>query len=78
MESPERPVKRSTPVRCKLCGFVFPGGWFRLPNVPNSAMLLHHLGNEHLAEVKPYLKRMETEEIDEVVMELFERGEGPA
>jgi hypothetical protein len=65
-------------VRCRLCGFVFPGGWFRLPNVPNSAMLLHHLGNEHLAEAKPYLKRMETEEIDEVVMELFERVEGPA
>ena len=60
-------------VRCRLCGVVFPGGWFRLPNVPNSAMLLHHLGNEHLAEAKPYLKRMETEEIDEVVMELFER-----
>ena len=53
-------------VRCTLCGVVFPGGWFRLPNVPNSAMLLHHLGNDHLAEAKPYLKRMETEEIDEV------------
>jgi hypothetical protein len=63
----------STAVRCTLCGVVFPGGWFRLPNVPNSAMLLHHLGNDHLEEAKPYLKRMETEEIDEVVMELFER-----
>jgi hypothetical protein len=71
-------VNRSTHVRCKLCGFVFPGGWFRLPNVPNSAMLLHHLGNEYLAAAKPYLQRMETEEIDEVVMELFERVEGPA
>jgi hypothetical protein len=46
---------RSTPVRCTRCGFVFPGGQFRLPNVPNSAMLLHHLGNEHLADAKPYL-----------------------
>jgi hypothetical protein len=73
MESPERPIKRRTHVRCKLCGFVFPGGWFRLPHVPNSAMLLHHLGHDHLAEAKPYLKRMETEEIDEVIMELFER-----
>jgi hypothetical protein len=45
----------STPVRCTRCGFVFPGGRFRLPNVPNSAMLLHHLGNEHLADAKPYL-----------------------
>jgi len=63
-------------VRCKLCGVVFPGGWFRLPNVPNSAMLLHHLGNDHLAAAKPYLVRMETEEIDDVVMELFERLPG--
>jgi len=38
-------------------------------------MLLHHLGADHLAEVKPYLKRMETECIDTVVMELFERLE---
>ena len=66
-------MNRSTHVRCKFCGFVFPGGWFRLPNAPNSAMLLHHLGNDHLAAAKPYLVRMETEEIDEVVMELFER-----
>jgi hypothetical protein len=77
MASAPRPVKRSAPVRCKLCGFIFPGGWFRLPNVPNNAMLLHHLGNDHLAEAKPYLKRMETEEIDEVVIELFERVEKP-
>jgi hypothetical protein len=39
-------------------------------------MLLHHLGNHHLAEAKPYLKRMETEEIDDVMMELFERLPG--
>jgi hypothetical protein len=63
-------------VRCMLCGVVFPGGWLCLANVPNSAMLLHHWGNDHLAEVKPYLVRMETEEIDEVVMELFERISG--
>jgi hypothetical protein len=48
-------TSRSLHVRCRLCGVVFPGGWFRLPNVPNSAMLLHHLGNEHLADAKPYL-----------------------
>jgi hypothetical protein len=41
--------------------------------VPNSAMLLHHLGADHLVEVKPYLTRMEVECIDTVVMELFER-----
>jgi hypothetical protein len=77
MASAPRPMKRSTYGRCKLCDFVFPGGWFRIPNVPNSAMLLHHLGNDHLVEAKPYLVRMETQEIDEVVMELFERVEDP-
>jgi hypothetical protein len=66
---------RSRHVRCRLCGFVLPG-WLPIPNVPNSAMLLHHLGNDHLAEAKPYLVHMETEEIDEVVMELFERLPG--
>jgi hypothetical protein len=59
-------------VRCTLGGTVLPG-WLRIPNVPNSAMLLHHLGAHHLVEVKPYLKRMEVECIDTVVMELFER-----
>jgi hypothetical protein len=63
-------------VRCTLCGVVFPGGWLRLQNVPNSAMLLHHLGADHLAEAKPYLARMETECIDTVLMELFERVPG--
>jgi hypothetical protein len=66
----------STHVRCTLCGVVFPGGWLRLANVPNSAMLLHHLGNHHLAEAKPYLQRMETEGINRVLSELFEGVEG--
>jgi hypothetical protein len=70
-------MKRSTHVRCKLCGTIFLGGWFRLANAPNSAMLLHHLGNHHLVAAKPYLVRMETEEIDEVIMELFERIDEP-
>ena len=69
--------RRSTHVRCKLCGFVFPAGWFRLANVPNSAMLLHHLGARHITEAKPYLTRMETECIDTVIMELFERVRTP-
>ena len=67
----------STHVRCTLCGLAFPSGWLRLANVPNSAMLLHHLGADHLAEVKPYLTRMETECIDTVVMELFTRVRTP-
>jgi len=62
-------------VRCTLCGVVLPG-WLPIPNVPNSAMLLYHLGTHHLAEAKPYLARMETECIDTVLMELFERVPG--
>jgi hypothetical protein len=59
-------------VRCTLCGVVLPG-WLPIPNRPEAAMLLHHLGADHLAEAKAYLTRMETECIDTVVMELFER-----
>ncbi len=36
-------------------------------------MLLSHLGADHLVAAKPYLTRMETECIDTVVMQLFER-----
>ena len=59
-------------VRCTRCGAVLPG-WLRIPNCLNSRILLHHVGAHHLAESKPFLTRMETECIDTVVMELFER-----
>jgi hypothetical protein len=36
-------MPQSTHVRCKLCGYVFPGGWLRVFNEPNGALLLHHL-----------------------------------
>jgi hypothetical protein len=35
-------------------------------------MLLYHLGQHHLEEVRPYLARMEVEGIDAVLGELFE------
>jgi hypothetical protein len=73
MEGAHRPIKRSKHVRCTLCGVVFPGGWLPIPNRPEAAMLLHHLAADHLVEAKPYLKRMERECIDTVVMELFEQ-----
>ena len=63
----------STHVRCTICGLVLPYGWLQIPNEPNTAMLLYHLGTYHLAEAKPYLVRMETEDLDTVVMELFAR-----
>ena len=39
---------------------------------PNGAMLLHHLGDMHPTEVRPYLKRMETEDIATVAAEAYE------
>jgi len=39
---------------------------------PNGAMLLHHLGDMHPAEVGPYLKRMRTEDIATVAAEAYE------
>jgi hypothetical protein len=49
--------------------------WLPVFNAPESAMLLHHLSAQHPIELSPYLKRMATEDIDTVVMELFERVE---
>jgi hypothetical protein len=60
------------PLRCRLCQEILPG-WLRLSDSPHSAILLHHLGAMHRDEFSPYLKRMETECIETVVMELFER-----
>lgn len=59
-------------VRCRSCQCLLPG-WLRIPNVPNSTMLLHHLSQQHPKEVGPYLRRMATECIDTVVMEAFKR-----
>jgi hypothetical protein len=63
------------PVRCRLCQEILPG-WLRLPDSPHSPLLLHHLGTMHRDAFRPYSKRMETECIETVVMELFERVEG--
>jgi hypothetical protein len=35
-------------------------------------MLLHHLGDRHPSEVRPYLKRMATEDIATVAAEAYE------
>lgn len=64
--------RRSRHVRCTLCGVVL-SGWLPISNRSEASMLLYHLGAWHLAEMKPYLVRMEVECIDTVVMELFER-----
>jgi hypothetical protein len=36
-------------------------------------MFLHHLADAHRAEAQPYLTRMATEDIETVVMEVFEQ-----
>jgi hypothetical protein len=61
--------------RCRYCGRDFPA---TLPVTQelNSAMLLHHLSARHRDEVGPYLRRMETECINTVLLELFEVVEG--
>jgi hypothetical protein len=63
------------PVRYRLCQAILPG-WMRVLDSPHSSMLLHHLGAMHRDAFRSYSKRMETECIETVVIELFERVEG--
>jgi hypothetical protein len=39
---------------------------------PNSALLLGHLAQQHMDQLTPYLRRVETECITTVVVEAFE------
>jgi hypothetical protein len=57
--TPPRPV---TYVRCRFYQAIRPG-WLPIPDVPNGALLLHHLGAMHRAELTPWLQRMATEDI---------------
>jgi hypothetical protein len=43
---------------------------------PDGAMLLYHLGQDHRGQVGPYLRRMETEDIATIMLELFDLVEG--
>jgi hypothetical protein len=40
-------------------------------------LLLGHLGQQHMDQLRPYLRRMETEDIDRVLLELFTLVEAP-
>jgi hypothetical protein len=63
------PPKRFT---CKLCGAVLPA-WLPVPQEPNGAMLLHHLGRQHPDQIKGYLDRIHTtDDIASVAAEAFE------
>jgi hypothetical protein len=61
--------------RCRFCSALLPA-WFPVAKRPNSAMLLYHLGQDHIKEARPYLRRMETESINRVLAELFEGSRG--
>jgi hypothetical protein len=58
--TPSQP--RQNRYRCRSCGRELPG-WIPVAHRPNGAMRLHHLGDMHPTEVRPYLKRMRTEDI---------------
>ena len=65
------PITTQKHDRCRSCGRVLPA-WLAAAQHPNGAMLLHHLGDRHPAEVKPYLMRMATEDIATVAAEASE------
>jgi hypothetical protein len=67
--TPERPTRKR--YRCVYCGTHL-NAWLPVAKRPEGSMLLYHLGQDHLEAVGPYLRRMETESIDQVLSELFE------
>ena len=60
--------------RCRFCGVVLPA-WLPVAKRPESSMLLYHLGQHHLEAIGPYLRRMETEPIAAVLMDVYEAVE---
>ena len=66
-----RAVREPRRYRYRSCGRDLPA-WLPAAQRPNGAMLLHHLGDMHPAEVGPYLKRMRTEDIATVAAEAYE------
>lgn len=57
--------------RCRFCGAML-NAYLPWAKAPNSAFLLGHVSQQHMDQCRPYLKRMETECIDRVLVELFE------
>jgi hypothetical protein len=67
--TPPPPQKR---YRCRYCGAVLPA-WLPIPQEPDGAMLLHHLGRQHRDQITAYLDRMHTtDDISPVAAEAFE------
>jgi hypothetical protein len=46
--------------------------WLPVPQVPNGAMLLYHLSQQHSDEIGPYLERMRTEDMGTVAAQAFD------
>jgi hypothetical protein len=42
--------------RCTLCGCELPA-WLPVAKRPDGAMLLHHLAQDHLDQIPPYVER---------------------
>jgi hypothetical protein len=57
--------------RCRFCGTHL-NTYLPWAKAPNSALLLGHLAQQHMDQLRPYLARVETECIDRVVLELFD------
>jgi len=61
--------------RCRFCGTHL-NAYLPWAKAPNSALLLGHLAQQHMHQLRPYLTRMETECIDRVLNELYAMIEG--
>jgi hypothetical protein len=71
------PPRRSSQVRCRLCGEVVPG-WLPIQNRPAGDILQYHLSTCHPAEARAYGDRvLDTKDLGPIFMEAFERVEGP-
>jgi len=57
--------------RCRFCGLEL-SAWLPWAKAPNGALLLGHLSQQHMDQLRPYLRRMESECIDTVVVEAYE------
>jgi hypothetical protein len=62
--------------RCLYCGNLL-NAYLPWAKAPNSALLLGHLAQQHMDQLRPYLQRMEVECIDAVLSELYEVVEAP-
>jgi hypothetical protein len=56
--------------RCRFCGVSFAAR--PVTQAPNGAVRLNHLAARHPGEAGPYLRRVETEKIDTVLLDVYD------